>query len=260
MGCIENTAAAFETAIAKGCGIECDVRPDAGKRPIVFHDETGERLLGSPRRLDSLAEVELRWLRHQDGSGVLSFQSLLELVAGRGPLLVEIKSDWARPNLMFLGEIARLAGAYPGSLALMSFDSAQVAVLSGLVAGIPCGLVSRRFDLDADAVDRFGIEHAKRLAAMEDFVTVGASFSAYDVRSMPTEATQALRRNWGIPVFAWTVRDEQGIATACDYADSAIFEGPAANRHYSLLCQSAPGARLNRCCADTNVCGGSGWR
>ena len=31
-GVIENTAAAFEAAIAKGYGIECDVRPAAARR------------------------------------------------------------------------------------------------------------------------------------------------------------------------------------------------------------------------------------
>ena len=37
---IENSAAAFEAAIAHGYGIECDLRPAACGTPMVFHDET----------------------------------------------------------------------------------------------------------------------------------------------------------------------------------------------------------------------------
>ena len=38
-GRIENTAPAFEAALERGYGIECDVRPAAGGLPVVFHDE-----------------------------------------------------------------------------------------------------------------------------------------------------------------------------------------------------------------------------
>ena len=44
-GIIENTVPAFEAAIARGYGIECDVRPAACATPMVFHDLTLERLI-----------------------------------------------------------------------------------------------------------------------------------------------------------------------------------------------------------------------
>ena len=37
-GIVENTMPAFEAAIAKGYGIECDLQPAAGGTPLVFHD------------------------------------------------------------------------------------------------------------------------------------------------------------------------------------------------------------------------------
>ena len=48
-GRIENTAPAFEAALAKGYGIECDVRPAACGTPMVFHDDTLERLIEGER-------------------------------------------------------------------------------------------------------------------------------------------------------------------------------------------------------------------
>ncbi len=44
-GIIENTVPAFEGAIARGYGIECDVRPAGCATPMVFHDLTLERLI-----------------------------------------------------------------------------------------------------------------------------------------------------------------------------------------------------------------------
>ena len=44
-GRIENTASAFEAAIAKGYAIECDLQAADDGEPVVFHDERLERLM-----------------------------------------------------------------------------------------------------------------------------------------------------------------------------------------------------------------------
>ena len=110
VGRIENTAAAFDAAAVKGYGIECDLRPARGGLPVVFHDETTERLIGTEQRIADLNSTQIQQLRTQTGGhGVLTFADLLELVAGRVPLLVEIKSEWQPPDIPFLSEIARRA-------------------------------------------------------------------------------------------------------------------------------------------------------
>jgi glycerophosphoryl diester phosphodiesterase len=49
-GIVENTLSAARAAIAGGYAIEVDVQPDADLEPVVFHDETLERLTeGRPR-------------------------------------------------------------------------------------------------------------------------------------------------------------------------------------------------------------------
>ena len=47
-GVIENSASAFEAAIAQGHAIECDIQLSNDGVPFVFHDDDGERLLGMP--------------------------------------------------------------------------------------------------------------------------------------------------------------------------------------------------------------------
>lgn len=43
-GIVENTAPAFDAAVAKGYAIECDLRPAADGTPLVFHDLELDRL------------------------------------------------------------------------------------------------------------------------------------------------------------------------------------------------------------------------
>ena len=88
-GIIENAGPAFEAAIAKGYGIECDVRPAADGLPVVFHDEALPRLVAGRGPVAKVTERQLQSLRHRvGGAPILTFDELLELVSGRVPLLV----------------------------------------------------------------------------------------------------------------------------------------------------------------------------
>src|SRR5215470_12263708 len=142
-GRVENSAAAFEAAIARGYGIECDLRAAACGTPIVFHDATLERLVDSPDALHTVDAAALKRLRYRaDDSPIVEFAALLDLVGGREPLLVEIKSEWEKPDPRFVRAIAGLGKAYRGPLALMSFDPAVMIAIRELAPTIPRGMVS----------------------------------------------------------------------------------------------------------------------
>src|SRR6185503_18488563 len=117
-GIVENTGPAFEAAIAKGYGIECDLRPAADGLPVVFHDETLERLTESSGALTSLGATDLARVRFKGGTttGIQTFADFLKQVGGRVPLLVEVKSEWEPVDAAFIGEIAQLANAYKGPI------------------------------------------------------------------------------------------------------------------------------------------------
>ena len=227
-GIIENTAGAFKAAIANGYGIECDLRPASGGLPIVFHDETLDRLTASTGPVRALTSASLAEARHKvSGEPILTFAGLLELVAGRVPLLVEIKSEWDPPVLPFLEQIARLARTYSGPLALMSFDPEVVSVLAMLAPAIPRGLVSGSYVSTSGAhwwADRLSPERRAHLRDLADLAATGSSFIAYEVAPLPTPATIAARAH-GLPVLTWTVRTPADLAAARAHADAPIFEG-----------------------------------
>lgn len=232
-GIIENTLPAFEAAVAKGVGIECDLRPAAGGWPLVFHDETLERLIDDRGVVSDLMPSDLAALRYRDApaTGILSFADLLDLVGGRVPLLVEIKSEWQPPDADFLGLVASLAASYRGPLALMSFDPAVMAALAELAPALPRGIVSGlyrrgdRGDTGGWWDDKLSPERQERLSHLLESGPARPAFYAYHVAALPTPVTRYIREATGLPLFTWTVRTAAERATAESWADAAIFEG-----------------------------------
>ena len=227
-GLVENSGPAFEAAIVGGYGIECDLQALADGTPMVFHDETLERLVDATGRLDALTPKALARLRYRGtDTPILSFAGLLELVGGAVPLLVEIKSAWGPPVAGFLEQIASLATAYRGPVALMSFDPAVMAAMKRLAPGVARGLVSgsyRAVNGDNWWADRLTPERAEELRELADFEWIGASFAAYECGALPTARTRELRAR-GVPVLTWTVRTDVDRARAAAHADAMIFEG-----------------------------------
>jgi glycerophosphoryl diester phosphodiesterase len=226
LGIIENTGPAFEAAIGKGYGIECDVRPAADGLPIVFHDETLNRLIEGRGPVANVTGRQLKSLRHRTGgTAILTFAELLELVAGRVPLLVEIKSEWNPPQKAFLGKIGAAASGYQGPIALMSFDPAVMAGIKSLVPDIPRGIVSGSYTGSGWWKRQVG---RKRAASLRNFLESGPvspDFYAYEVNALPTPITEYVRRVAGLPLFTWTVRSAKQRRIASEWADAMIFEG-----------------------------------
>ncbi len=118
-GLIENTGPAFQAAIAKGYGIECDLQAASDGTPFVFHDATLDRLMDATGPLAARSPANLASLHYKDQkTRILSFAEFLTLVAGRVPMLVEVKSAGGVPRPGFLESIAKQAAAYTGPIAL----------------------------------------------------------------------------------------------------------------------------------------------
>ncbi len=128
-GVIENTLGAARAAIEAGFAIECDVQMSADGQVFVFHDDALDRLTDRKGALidKSAAEIAEACIRGA-GEPPPTFAKFLGLVAGRTPVICELKSrfdhDWRIAD-----RIAALAASYDGPLAFKSFDPDLVAYL-----------------------------------------------------------------------------------------------------------------------------------
>lgn len=222
----ENSRAAIRAAIAVGYGIEIDLQPSSDGRAMVFHDYALNRLTGQKGTISTTPATDLAAIPLLGGDeGIPTFAEVLTLVAGRVPLLVEIKDqDGALgPNIGALEEAAaRDVAGYDGPLAFMSFNPHSVAALATLAPQIPRGLVTDSYDEKGWPL----VPPARRdeLRDIPDFSRTGASFISHRAADLTRPRVAEIRAS-GAPILCWTVRSPEEEAEARRTADNVTFEG-----------------------------------
>ena len=215
-GLPENSLPAFEAAIARGMGIECDVQRSRDGRAMVFHDWELDRLTGEsgPTMGRSAAELE-RVALLGAAATIPTLETALDAIAGRVPLLVEIKSREGTAVIPLCLAVRRALEGYRGHAAVMSFDPRVGRWFAKHSPHTVSGLVmteERDKGLRGSIRRHLALRHAK------------SDFLAYDIRDLPNRFAAAQRRR-GLPLLTWTVRSPELRARAAEHADAPIAEG-----------------------------------
>jgi glycerophosphoryl diester phosphodiesterase len=153
---------------------------------------------------------------------MMTLGDLLDAIAGRVPLVIELKSRFDGDLRLAARAVALLEG-YRGPAAVMSFDPAPIIALRGLAPRLVRGIVAER---------RYGLAEWQGLAAAQRFMLPlllhgwksRPAFIAYRVDDLATLPPRAARQ-LGLPLLTWTVRTAQQRLLAARCADQAIFEG-----------------------------------
>ena len=224
-GVPENSMAAFRAAIDAGYGIECDIQATADGQAVVFHDYDLSRLADdagfvADLHLQRLQEFRLLGSDEQ----IPTLRQLLEEVAGRVPLLIEIKDQDGRlgPNIGTLQDkVARELQGYQGPVAVMSFNPYTVGAFHEaapeITAGLTtCGYLPEEWPMLDD-------EMCDHLAQIADFDSVGAEFISHDHDDLGNPAVLALAAR-DVPVLCWTIRSPEAEARARRIAQNITFE------------------------------------
>lgn len=167
----ENSRAAIRAAIARGYGIEIDLQPSRDGAAMVFHDYDMGRLTGraGPIRLQSAAELAKTPLLGGD-EGVPGLDEVLDLVAGRVPLLIELKDQHGQMGATDGGlerAVAAALAGYRGDVALMSFNPQSVIQLAELCPDLPRGIVTSAYRAEGlAAVAGRGARQAARYSGL----------------------------------------------------------------------------------------------
>jgi glycerophosphoryl diester phosphodiesterase len=221
-GIIENTASAVVAAVAAGYGIEVDLQISRDGEAMVHHDDALGRLAEGDGRLDRMTASVLATVPFKATSDrMLTLGQLLDLVAGRSTLFLELKSQFDHDRRL-PARVADVVRAYAGPVAVMSFDPWQMEALQEVAPGLPRGIVGQRTyrrDGKADIGARDKLAHVVRgLRSRPHFI-------AYNVNDLPAPAPLAGRYMLGLPLLTWTVRSPQERRRAERWADQMIFEG-----------------------------------
>jgi len=230
-GRVENAPAAIRAAIAAGYAIEIDLQISADGVPMVFHDETLDRLTAERGPLNARTAADLGRIPLRDTTDTIpTLADILTLTAGRTPLLIEVKdqTDAMAPSDGRL-EAATAAAlrAYPGPVALMSFNPHCVAHLARLAPDLPRGLITSAYD-PADW-HPLPPETCARLREIADYHATESSFISHEARDLSRPRVATLKAS-GAAVLCWTIRSAEAEAEARRVAQNITFEGyPAAH-------------------------------
>jgi glycerophosphoryl diester phosphodiesterase len=210
--------AAFEAAAQAGYPIELDVHATRDGRVIVFHDDDLERMTGVAGRIHDRTLAELHGSRLCDSDErIPSLDAVLTAVAGRVPILVDLKND-GRPGRLEHAVAAALRG-YAGEVAVQSFNPLTLAWFRLHAPALARGLLAS--DFEGVSLPRYKKFLLRRLLLAP---LSGPHYVGYDLRSLPHWAPRLARR-LGVPLLAWTIRNADELRRAQELADNVIFEG-----------------------------------
>jgi glycerophosphoryl diester phosphodiesterase len=223
-GIIENMPGAAQAAVDGHFGIECDIQLTADGEAMVHHDDALGRLTDGSGPLLGKTAAELRAVAFKDtAERMMSLGDLCALVAGRMPLVIEVKSHFDGDRKLVRRMVDVLAG-YSGPAAGMSFDPDQVLALRELMPSLPRGITAERRYEEADWPEASPAQRRGMLHLGHAFRT-RPHFVAYGIDDLPAPAPWIARHIFGLPLLAWTVRTKQQRERVARYADQMIFEG-----------------------------------
>lgn len=220
-GVPENSLPAFEAAMRKGYGCELDVQFSADGELVVFHDGDLARACGVESAVDALTLSQLRQLSLFGTSfGIPTLDEVLELVDGRGPLIVELKSCPTKQQADALCEaVARRLDAYSGEFCVESFNPRMVRWFQknrpGMVRGLLVGGAPKP-GADGEALLTLISELLVNCVCRPHFIAY-----YHPARNLALRIAQKL----GAFTVMWTVQTPEQHAELAKKEDCIIFEG-----------------------------------
>lgn len=121
----ENSLAAFRAAVEKGYGIELDVHRTSDGVLVVHHDDSLKRLTGQDIRIARSTLAEVRACKLPNGEPIPTYDEVLDTVAGRIPMIVELKTEDGNHAILSAAVHERMK-RYDGPWCMESFDPQAV--------------------------------------------------------------------------------------------------------------------------------------
>ena len=221
-GVEENSLPAFEAAIEHGYAIETDVQLSSDGEAMVFHDHTLDRLTNQTGPVSDFTAAQLARFAYANGTGTIpTLGELLDVVAGRTGLIIEIKSGWSGDTRLVQRTVQCLAD-YAGPVAVMSFDPVQVAWLAHHAPDLVRGIVA-----DGAPQQEYAFLPLSARLSLRELRHADATrpnFLSLDKHWLPCPVARSYR-NRHTPVICWTIRSEQEASQALRWCDQITFEG-----------------------------------
>lgn len=213
----ENSLSAFEKAIALDLPIELDVQASLEGIPVVFHDGSLDRLtaLSGPIYHQTVETLETTVLK-ETSETIPTLETVLKVIDGRVPLLIEIKSE--SPYVSLTKAVIETLQDYAGLYALQSFDPNIVKLIKKLNPAIIRGQISGMFeDSKMKPIKKWGLSRMVRNRFIKP------DYIVYDLNHFSKPWVKKARLNRLLIVY--TAQSKKASLDALNHCDNVIFEG-----------------------------------
>lgn len=218
-GVPENSLAAFAAAADAGFAIELDVQRTADGELVVVHDLDLARVAGIDATVTATPWSRLAGVRLEGTDEPLPrLGEVLEVVAGRVPLMVELKNATRRYGPLE-SAVADLLDHYDGPCSIASFNPGTVGWF-----GVHRPAVVRGQTAGPFAEVRMPTLARAALRSMLGNVRTRPHYLSYELAGLPNRAVEFWRRG-GRPLITWTVTSDVERELAERLADQFVFEG-----------------------------------
>lgn len=215
----ENSLRAFGRAAEAGYGIEMDVQLSKDGVPVVFHDYTLKRICGAEGKVNQYTFDELQQFSLcGSDQKIPKFAEVLKLVAGRVPLIVELKIEGTDTSVC--PAVDKLLTDYRGMYCIESFNPLGVLWYRRNRSRVVRGQLADAFLREGEYVGPLYFLLQNLLfnwLGKPDFVAYNRKYP--DILSR--RLCRGLYRN---TAAAWTIRSQRELEEAAGYFDIFIFD------------------------------------
>ena len=213
----ENSYAAIKRAADLGYGIEFDVHLTKDDIPVVFHDDTLNRICGVKGNLRDYTYEELQQFRLLGTQErIPAFADILKMVDGRVPLIIEYKVEKNADKLCRICD--SILSDYKGLYCIESFHPLAVRWYKIHRPNIVRGQLSEDFTKQKLNIPYFLLSHLiGNCYASPDFI-------AYNCKHRNELSRNICRKLYKSLSVAWTVRSQEELDKVSRSFDLFIFE------------------------------------
>lgn len=210
----ENSLPAFEQAIGLNLGIELDIHLTKDEQLVVFHDDNLKRMTGANEFVKFLTYEQLKQHRLNNTNCLIPLlKEVLELVKGKVPILIEIKTNNNMKKLV--PKLKLELENYKGVIFIQSFNPFVLRRCYKAMPNILRGQLSSFFVNDH-------LKFYKKIPIKKLFFKHFShiDFVSYNLENLPNKYVNKI----DVPLLAWTVRTEEDYIKAQQNANNIIID------------------------------------
>ena len=216
----ENSLAAFRKAVDQGFGIELDVQLTKDGKLVVFHDFDLKRMCGIHKKLTELTYAELEQYSLKGSTEKIPlFSAVLDLIAGRTPLVVEIKVGYDYKATTEAA--AEMLSQYSGVYCMECFNPLALVWYRRHNPKVLRGQLSMDFFHSEDKMPKivrfFLTNLLLNFCAKPDFIS-------YNHKDRHIRGFRMCRKLFKVKTAAWTIKSQAELEAARGTFDMFIFD------------------------------------